>query len=101
MRVAYLDMFSGVSGDMLLGACLDAGVPLAELSEAIGALGLDGVRIRAERVRRNGLAATRCVVEVPDTAGERGLAEILDLVDRADLAAETRERAAAVRSCLE
>ena len=96
MRVAYLDMFSGVSGDMLLGACLDAGVPLAELSEAIGALGLDGVRIRAERVRRNGLAATRCVVEVPDTAGERGLAEILDLVDRADLAAETRERAAAV-----
>ncbi|HYO45554.1 MAG TPA: nickel insertion protein, partial [Gemmatimonadota bacterium] len=41
MRVAYLDMFSGVSGDMLLGACLDAGVPLPELAHALALLGLE------------------------------------------------------------
>ena len=96
MRVAYLDMFSGVSGDMLLGACLDAGVPLAELEAAIGALRLPGVRLSAERVRRHGIAATRCVVEVPDAAGERGLGEILGLLDEADLPAGVRERAGAV-----
>jgi uncharacterized protein (TIGR00299 family) protein len=96
MRIAYLDMFSGVSGDMLLGACLDAGVPLPELEGGIGSLGLDGVRLSAERVRRHGIAATRCVVEVPDAAGERGLGEILDLLARADLAGRVRDRAVAV-----
>lgn len=96
MRVAYLDMFSGVSGDMLLGACLDAGVPLSELEEAIESLGLAGVRLVAERVRRHGIAATRCVVEVPDAAGERGLGQILDLLAGADLAAGVRDRATAV-----
>jgi hypothetical protein len=96
MRVAYLDMFSGVSGDMLLGACLDAGVPLPELEGVIESLGLDGVRLSTERVRRHGIAATRCVVEVPDAAGERGLGQILDLLARADLAAGVRERAVAV-----
>lgn len=87
MRVAYLDMFSGVSGDMLLGACLDAGVPLSELVAALTPLGLAGIRISAERVERHGIAATRCVVDVPDGPGERHLEEILALIGRADLPA--------------
>jgi hypothetical protein len=100
MRVAYLDMFSGVSGDMLLGACLDAGVPLAELQEALSQLRLDGVRVSAEAVERHGIAATRCLVEVPDAAGERGLADILALVDGADLPLPVRERARSVFEAL-
>ena len=96
MRLAYLDMFSGVSGDMLLGACLDAGVPLPELEEAVGLLGLDGIRLSAERVKRHGIAATRCVVEVIDQAGERGLADILDLIEDSGLSIPVRDRAGRV-----
>ncbi len=96
MRVGYLDMFSGVSGDMLLGACLDAGVALPELQSALAALGLDGVALSAERVERHGIAATRCVVEVPDRAGERGLAEILARIAAAGFAAPVAERSARV-----
>ena len=85
MRVAYLDMFSGVSGDMLLGAALDAGIDLDELREALAPLGLEGVRLDAERVERCGIAATRCVVEVLDTASHRRLPEILERIGSAGL----------------
>jgi hypothetical protein len=100
MRVAYLDMFSGVSGDMLLGACLDAGVPLPELEEALARLGLHGVRVSSERVERHGIAATRCVVDVPDASGERGLKEILALIEDARLPAPVQARARRVFEAL-
>jgi uncharacterized protein (TIGR00299 family) protein len=96
VRVGYLDMFSGVSGDMLLGACLDAGVPLAELESALAPLGMEGIHLASERVERQGIMATRCVVEVPDRSGERRLTEILDLLDRADLPDRIAERSARV-----
>lgn len=85
MRLGYLDMFSGVSGDMLLGACLDAGAPLEELETTIDRLELEGVELATERVARHGIAATRCRVEVPDTAGHRRVGEILDRIAGAGL----------------
>jgi len=100
MRVAYLDMFSGVSGDMLLGACLDAGVPLPELEEALALLRLEGVRLSTERVERHGIAATRCVVDVPDASGERGLREILALIEVAKLPARVQSGARRVFEAL-
>ncbi|MBW3660648.1 MAG: nickel pincer cofactor biosynthesis protein LarC [Gemmatimonadetes bacterium] len=96
MRIGYLDMFSGVSGDMLLGACLDAGVPLEELREALSPLGLEGVRLDVERVERNGIAASRCVVEVPDAQGRRGLAEIVAMLEGAELPEPVVERSVRV-----
>jgi uncharacterized protein (TIGR00299 family) protein len=96
MRIGYLDMFSGVSGDMLLGACLDAGVELEELRNALSPLGLEGVELSAERVERHGIAATRCRVEVADRAGERRLEEILDRIERAGLPEPVAERSARV-----
>lgn len=96
MKVGYLDMFSGVSGDMLLGACLDAGVPMAELGEALAPLELEGVRLDAERVERHGIAATRCIVEVQDSLRARHLAEILDRIAGAGLTDRVAERATAV-----
>ncbi|MDX1622588.1 MAG: nickel pincer cofactor biosynthesis protein LarC [Gemmatimonadota bacterium] len=90
--VGWLDMFSGVSGDMLLGACLDAGVSLEELESALGGLGLEGVRLATEPTRRHGIAATRCVVEVPDTAGHRRLPEIVERIEAAGLPPEVADR---------
>lgn len=63
MRVAYLHCFSGISGDMFLGALVDAGVPLGVLEQTIAALGV-GARIEASRVMRSGISATKVDVWV-------------------------------------
>lgn len=96
MRIAWIDMFSGVSGDMLLGAWLDLGLPLEELTAALDLLGLAGVRLGRERVERHGIGATRCVVEVPDAAGDRSLPEILEILAGGGLSATVAERAGQV-----
>lgn len=64
MRIAVLDAWSGVAGDMWVGALLDAGVPMAPLEAAVRSLGLPGVTIRAEKVMRCGLTGTHFVVDV-------------------------------------
>ena len=64
MKIAYLDAFSGVSGDMTVGALLDLGLPLARVRETIAALGLDGVAVDVERVARSGIGATKFHVRV-------------------------------------
>src|SRR5439155_252891 len=66
VRIAYLDAFSGVSGDMTVGALLDLGLPLAALREAIAALALPGVEVAVERVARSGIAAAKFHVRCPD-----------------------------------
>ena len=58
-RILYFDCFSGASGDMILGALLDAGLPLEQLRAAVGSLALDGVTLEAERVDRSGIGATK------------------------------------------
>ncbi len=58
MKTAYLDCFAGISGDMFLGALVGAGVPVAVLEEAVGALGL-GVTLRAATVDRSGIASVK------------------------------------------
>jgi uncharacterized protein (TIGR00299 family) protein len=59
VRVLYFDCFSGISGDMVLGALIDAGLPLAELKQALGSLALSGYDVTAERVLRAGVSATK------------------------------------------
>src|SRR5437764_855529 len=63
MKIAYLDCFSGISGDMLLGALVDAGVPLSLLQATVRALNV-GAEITAARVDRNGISATKVDVIV-------------------------------------
>jgi uncharacterized protein (TIGR00299 family) protein len=61
-RLLYFDCFSGISGDMVLGALLDAGLPLAELKRALGSLAVSGYDVNATRVLRAGVSATRFLV---------------------------------------
>jgi len=58
-RVLYFDCFSGISGDMVLGAFLDAGLPFDDLKRALGSLAMAGYQITAERVLRAGVSATK------------------------------------------
>jgi uncharacterized protein (TIGR00299 family) protein len=70
-RILYLDCFSGIAGDMVLGALLDAGLPLDELKRALGSLAIPGYEITAERVLRAGVSATKFRVhEHPPSPGE-------------------------------
>jgi uncharacterized protein (TIGR00299 family) protein len=96
VRVAYLDCFSGVSGDMLLGGMLDAGLPLEELKSTLAGLPLEGWSLSARKVKRAGIAATHAVVDVRDEQPARTLADILRVLAGARLPEADKERAAAV-----
>lgn len=63
MRIAYLECFSGISGDMFLGALVDAGVPAKLLEDTVAALNL-GARLEVSRVMRSGISATKVDVLV-------------------------------------
>jgi pyridinium-3,5-bisthiocarboxylic acid mononucleotide nickel chelatase len=106
----YFDCASGASGDMLLGALVDLGLPLADLERALRTLPLEGYGLKCERVRRAGIGATRIEVVVEGhghghghapghgrghaDAGHvhRGLREILPLIEESGLAPLVKER---------
>ncbi|MCY4028526.1 MAG: nickel pincer cofactor biosynthesis protein LarC [Acidobacteria bacterium] len=69
-RILYIDCYSGAAGDMLLGALLDAGLPLAELRALVATLDLSGVAVEADRVDRAGIGATRFRVLVDGASAE-------------------------------
>ncbi len=75
MRVAHFDCFSGVSGDMVLGAVIDAGVPADAIRSALDSLGLP-ITLEVERVKRNGFAATKVNVLAPDQEDYRFLPDV-------------------------
>ena len=61
-RLLYFDCFSGISGDMVLGALIDAGLPLEDLKRALGSLAVSGFDISTRRVLRAGVSATQFIV---------------------------------------
>ncbi len=95
MRIAFFDCFSGASGDMILAACIDAGLDVDRLREQIALLDLEGFRIDARKVRKQGFAATQVqVVLEPNTPKpHRHLKHIVELIDRSRLPESVRRRA--------
>jgi pyridinium-3,5-bisthiocarboxylic acid mononucleotide nickel chelatase len=81
--ICWVNPFTGLAGDMLLGALLDAGAPLDAVREAISATGLTGWELTAERVVIHGLSATSARVLVHDAATERRAADVLALASAA------------------
>ena len=93
MKTAYLDCFSGISGDMFLGALLDAGLPFEELERALGTLPLGGYSIDRRREKRNELTATRFMVNIEDKRHEhRGMNEIKGIITSSRLSAHVKDR---------
>ena len=95
--IAYLDCFSGVSGDMLLGALVDAGVAPDALRAELAKLSLGGYHLDIEKTQRADLAATRVSVVLEEAKQpHRRLPDILSLIERAALPPDDRERGARV-----
>jgi uncharacterized protein (TIGR00299 family) protein len=125
-RILYFDCFSGISGDMVLGALLDAGLPLDDLKRALGSLAVSGFDISAARVLRAGVSATQFILterhgpqasagathrhdhaahghddhghrhEHPHGHTHRSLPEIFQHIDQSALTPRGRERAKAL-----
>lgn len=94
--IAYFDCISGASGDMILGALLDAGLPLPDLQGQIDRLGLPDLRLRAAAVKKNGFGATKVDVLTADAQGHRRYAEIRRIIGESALPEDVKEKSARV-----
>lgn len=80
-KIAYLDTISGISGDMLLGALVDLGLPFEKLKEAIDSFSVHGLTLERKEVKKNGFRACKIDVNVPHEHAHRHLSVILDMID--------------------
>ncbi len=93
MRVAYLDCASGISGDMTLGALVDAGASLETIQAGIASLGLPGVRITTSEVKRKGFRGTHISVVHEPEHKHRHLHHITAMIDGSTLSVRQKELA--------
>ncbi|HEX7535260.1 MAG TPA: nickel pincer cofactor biosynthesis protein LarC [Syntrophales bacterium] len=93
MRIAYFDCFSGVSGDMVLGALIDAGADLHKLESELSKLKISGFTLKAEKTTRKGISGTKFFVGADDNHAERHLTDIEEIMDKSDLCDEIKAKA--------
>ncbi len=96
MKLAYFDCFSGISGDMTLGALLDAGCDIEQLRAELLELQVPGWELSAEKVWKNGMAATYARVKTEDQQKHRSLSAILEILQNSQLAPPVRQRATSI-----
>ena len=90
--VAWFHCFAGIAGDMALGACLDAGAPLDEVTAILERLPVAGWALEAELVMRGGLAATKAHVRAKPDGITRTYGHIAGIIEEARLPDRVRER---------
>src|SRR5690349_50924 len=93
MRIAYLDCASGISGDMTLGALVDAGADLAAIQSGIDSLGLPSCRLVGSEANKQGFRATQITVEHEPEHKHRHLHHITAMIDGSTLTARQKELA--------
>ena len=93
MRAAHFDAFSGASGDMLLGALIDAGVSMADLETVLRGLPLDGWSLHADQVVRAGIGATAIRVQANESGVVRTWGNVRSMLGEAALPEPVRARA--------
>jgi len=104
MGIAYLDCFCGISGDMTLGALVDLGVDLDQLTAELRKISLPEWELRAEKVVKRGIMATQVTVDVPHEHGHshddhghgRTMGQIAELIQESDLTEHVKHRSLAV-----
>ena len=94
MKIAYLDCMSGISGDMTLGALVDAGVDLAAIQAGIDSLGLPSCQLVASEVKKKGFRATSVTVEHEPEHAHRHLHHITEMIDESDVLTNSQKELA-------
>lgn len=100
MKIAYLDCFSGISGDMFLGALLDCGVPEQVLLDGLGCLEISGFTLKAEKQAVSGISATKCLISLEEQYHHRTWATIQKIINNSSLDKLIKEKALAVFTAL-
>lgn len=95
MKICYLDAFSGISGDMTVGALIDAGADAGRLVQSLDALGT-GAKFEVEKTKRRGIAASKFRVLGGDGKTHRHLKHILEMIEKSGISARARQNASAV-----
>jgi uncharacterized protein (TIGR00299 family) protein len=96
MRIAYFDCFSGISGNMVLGALIDAGLEIDWLRRELAKLKLANYKIEASKVLKRYIAGTLVDVKTHKERVERHLGDILDIIERSDLSEEVKGTCGAI-----
>jgi len=96
MKIAYFDCFSGASGDMILGALMDAGLPLDVLKNELAKLDLDHYDLQVEKVTKKGLGGSQAKVLVDDNHHHRHLHHIEDIIGQSDLSDTVKTKSLAI-----
>ena len=96
MKIAYFDCFSGISGDMTLGALLDAGASLELVQRAIDSMGLPHVKLSTSQVKKNGFRATQLAIHHPPEHAHRHLKDIQAMIAKGDFSVRAKELANAI-----
>jgi pyridinium-3,5-bisthiocarboxylic acid mononucleotide nickel chelatase len=95
MKICYLDAFSGISGDMTVGALIDAGADSATLVQSLEALGT-GAKFEVEKTKRRGIAASKFRVIGGDGKSHRYLKQILEIIAKSGIPERAKQNASAV-----
>ncbi|MDP3791790.1 MAG: nickel pincer cofactor biosynthesis protein LarC [Candidatus Omnitrophota bacterium] len=93
-KIAYFDCFSGIAGDMVLGALIDAGLDIKFLAKELKKLKIKGYELKKSKVRRGGLIGTKFTVVVKDSPSahtHRPLGEILKIIDESSLSHNVKD----------
>ena len=93
MQIAYFDCFSGISGDMTLGALIDAGAELSLVQSAIASMDLVDVRITVANTERRGFRGKLLTIDHPPEHAHRSLRDILSLLRRARISSGAKDLA--------
>jgi len=93
MKTAYFDLIAGASGDMILGALIDAGLSVERLKKDLSTLNLTDFELQARHVTKNGFSATKVDISVKDDVPERHLPDIEAIITHSELPALIQEKA--------
>ncbi len=96
MKVAYFDCFAGISGDMTLGALVDAGLSFAALKSELDKLSVREFTLSQRRVEKHGIAGTKIDVNAREGHVHRHLKDVLEIINNSAISASAKEKAARV-----